>query len=96
MALGSISQREVGAGGVVVDEAAERRAAVREVRVPPHSAAPFAAPSKSIHMKLGALASRQAQSAPNGRERVTHKNARFDARERRTYSWKKPGGRRES
>jgi hypothetical protein len=42
--LGQHGQREVGAGGGVVDEAAERRAAVREVWVPPHSAAPFALP----------------------------------------------------
>jgi hypothetical protein len=52
-------------GRDVVDEAAECRAAVREVCVPPHSAAPFAAPLKSIHMKLGALTSRQARSATN-------------------------------
>jgi hypothetical protein len=62
--LGQHGQREVGAGGGGVDEAAERRAAVREVCVPRHSAAPLAAPLKSIHMKLGALASRQARSAP--------------------------------
>src|SRR5262249_27542089 len=67
--LGQHTQREVGAGGGVVDEAAERRAAVREVCVPPHSAAPFAAPLKSIHMKLGALASRQARSAPQSTSR---------------------------
>jgi hypothetical protein len=52
-------------GRDVVDEAAECRAAVREVCVPPHSAAPFAAPLKSIHMKLGALASRQARARLN-------------------------------
>jgi hypothetical protein len=59
--LGQHGQSEVGAGGGVVSEAAERRAAVREVRVPPHAAIPFAARSKSIGMKLDALASRQAR-----------------------------------
>ena len=49
-----------GRGGGGVDEAAERRAAVRIVsrRI---RAAPFPAPLKSIHMKLSAFASRQAR-----------------------------------
>src|SRR5262249_46157955 len=50
--LGQHGQREVGAGGGVVSQAAEHRAAVRDLCVPPHSAAPFAAPLKFIHMKL--------------------------------------------